>query len=146
MTEITATTQSNDRYLVDPMAFTLSLFGAPFFVAVLGCILIIPIFALPYGFPFYLLIGTPILWWLVRRGESDKSVFAGWGFLGNLATPLLFLIWAELTDGYANEGLAIFLFVFGMLFAPLWALAFIHLYARLQRDFYKTPMQQGELI
>ena len=145
MTEITAT-KGKGHYLVDPMAFTISLFGAPFFIAVIGCVLIIPIFAVPCGFPFYLLIGTPLLWWLVRQGETDKSVFAAWGFLGNLATPLLFLVGAELTDHGGLDGVALVLFLFGMIFAPLWAWAFIRLYARLQRDFYKTPMQQGDLI
>ena len=70
MTEITAkydgifwrAARPGPRYLIDPVAFFIALFGAPLLVALLGFwAFFIPIFALVFGGPIYLLLATPAL-------------------------------------------------------------------------------------
>ncbi len=67
--------------LVDPVAFFIALILAPLVVGLLGApLLLIPSFAVLVGGLPYLLIGGPILWWALRRGEISDDRFFGLGF------------------------------------------------------------------
>ncbi|MEM8578201.1 MAG: hypothetical protein AAGF60_10145 [Pseudomonadota bacterium] len=65
------------RYLVDPVAFFIALIGAPLLVTLASFwLFLIPVFALVLGGPIYLILGTPLLLFHLRRdeGKSDSIV------------------------------------------------------------------------
>lgn len=132
------------KYLIDPVAFFLALFGAPLSVAVVFFWALFPVFAVPLGAPFYLIIGTPLILFSLSRRPPKTGQFAAMAFVANFATPVLYWVYvATFHTGDGPEGAMIF-FGFGAVFAPLWGAAFAVIYRYLQRDFYKTPIT-GEL-
>jgi len=131
-------------YLIDPVAFFLALFGAPLLVAALGFWAIIPVFAVPFGAPFYLIIGTPLILRSLSRRPPKAGQFAAMAFIANFATPLLYWAYAIVFHTGDTPESAMIFFGFGAMFAPLWGGGFAMIYRLLQRDFYKTPIT-GEL-
>lgn len=116
----------------DPAAFVAALVLAPVTVTLITCLTIIPIFALVLGGPVYLIVGTPVLLWMVGRYPPVFSTFAVAGILGMFALfALAGAYHAVLPDQGASELLAIYLW--GMVFAPLWAGTFAPIYRRLNR-------------
>jgi len=119
--------------VVDPLAFFLALVGAPIVVALAGLwLLFIPVLAIFYGGPLYLLIGGPILFVLVAtKGPhvltamalSLMTIFCG-AVLAVLAGALQNPVHADIFALYGS---------FGSLMAPLWAGTFCVLYRKLER-------------
>ncbi|WP_341368170.1 hypothetical protein [Yoonia sp. BS5-3] len=122
MTEISKSIEKT-RYSVNPTAFVLALVCAPLFITLMSFWTVIGLFALPFGVLPYLIIGTPILLWAVGRIKPRFGAYALLGFAGNLILGVFMLISA--TD---FEVIRLF-FLFGAVFAPLYAGAFGHLYA-----------------
>jgi len=147
MTEITAKRSwltpriSGPRYVIDPVAFFVALFGGPLLVtAATFWALGIPVVALVMGGPVYLVLGTPILLLHLRRnvGSADTIVplagltmIIGVGALGVVAG--LFDLPDLITIAFVYG-------LFGSIFSMLWAAAFAWIYNRLRSDLSRQPL------
>lgn len=119
----------------DPVAFALALVGGPLLATVALCWLIIPIFAVVLGGPLYLLIGSPILLWMVGRYPPDPWRFALAGFAANLGLTILCAAADAWVYALREAGIpsAFGMTIWGLIFGPLWGAAFAHLYRRFNR-------------
>lgn len=143
MTEIPKTLEAQrQRYAIDPVAFVLALICAPLLVAVLGFWALIPVFAVPFGGPAYLALGTPVLlaYLHYRRGSGSEIALLA------LATVFAALI-ATFGYGFATDQLralqdTVAYFVFGLFFGPLWGLTFGGLYNRWRSEISRRPLPQ----
>ncbi|MBM7066058.1 hypothetical protein [Actibacterium sp. 188UL27-1] len=121
------------RDIIDPVAFTLALIGAPCLVTLLTFWAVIPIFALGMGAPLYLLFGTPVMWRALRRGHRRKAYFAWLGFKTNAVASIVAFPILALFEGQPDIadalGICILFLAFGSIFAPLWGAVFAWLYA-----------------
>ena len=122
MTEITKLTERKIRYSVNPTAFFFALICAPLLVTALSFWTLIGLFALPFGIVPYLVIGTPILLWAAGHVRPNFRDYAKLGLAGNFIMGLGGLVIAD------PDTIAL-LFVFGLIFAPLYTGAFGSLYA-----------------
>lgn len=128
------------RYLIDPVAFFGALIGAPILFTLLSFwALFIPVFALVLGGPAYLVIGTPILLWYLRRNDGEPSDLGFLAFCIMAVCLALLLLFAAVTGDEQMLVTGCFFFGFGMIFAPAWAYLFGTLYRRFRRDFYAKP-------
>lgn len=148
MTEITAkqnrsfwdTLGSGPRYVIDPVAFGIALFGAPLMVAVLGFwALFIPIFALAFGGPVYLLLGTPALLIHLRFRDGETNGIILLAIMTVLGTAAAGFVFGLLVRGDEIVTIAIAYGCFGLLVGSLWAWAFGWIYNRLRSDFSRVP-------
>lgn len=128
------------RYIIDPVAFFVALiFGPLVFTALTFWALFIPVFALGFGFPVYLIVGTPVLLWYLRHNDGDPSD------LGFLAGKLILLgtFFAGGAAALAKEQELMFLIAFyagfGLIFGSAWAYFFGKVYQRLRGDFFAKP-------
>lgn len=123
--------------VVDPVAFSVALFGAPFLFAVFTCwALFIPVAAIAYGGLPYLAFGGPTLMWVLSKGDPDYlDVMAL-----SVIPVLLGIIAAGVYAAYMGDkqffNIALFFGGFGLFFAPAWTATFLALYRRLRREFY----------
>jgi hypothetical protein len=119
----------------DVIAFVGALVLAPVAVTALSFFLVIPLFALPLGGPIYLIIGTPILLWMVGRYPPQAWRFALAGFLANLTLCALVFAADRFIPSLAETGFGenLYLALWGLVFAPIWAAAFALLYRRFNR-------------
>ncbi|WP_435259956.1 hypothetical protein ACSBLW_09455 [Thioclava sp. FR2] len=126
-------TVSTVRYhLLDPVAFSLALVLAPLLVAVVFFwVILIPVFAVPFGMPVYLIFGTPMLLILVTRIPVTPWHFGLCGFALELALVLFHAATEHLIDYDYDLGV---LLLWGLPIAPLWTATF----ARLYRYFYNS--------
>lgn len=108
----------------DPTAFALALIGGPLVFTLILSPTIIPIFALIFGGPVYLAVGTPVLLWMVGRFPPQAEVFIGGGALGCFALAAL----AALVQPALIMGALV-----GIPFAGGWCLVFILFYRRFNR-------------
>lgn len=133
--------QSGDRYAIDPIAFAFALILAPVLVTILGFwALFIPVFALVLGGPVYLIVGTPVL--LIYLHHRPGSA-AGAAVLA-LAAVVIGMggiaLWDSVLMPVPNiDGLMAFA-AFGLIFGPLWGLAFGSLYNRWRSDASRQPL------
>lgn len=128
------------RYLIDPVAFTAAFVGAPLLVALLGCWLVIPVYAVLFGAPFYILLGAPAFILMLRRQEPTGGNLALAGFVANLLGPVLSIPFF-LHEGQSSPGgIVTFFLIFGSIFAPIWGAVFALLYRRMRRAFYAQPL------
>ena len=105
--------------------FALSLIGAPILVGLLGTpLLLIPPFAVLFGGVPYLLSAGPAFWIALRHGVTEWFKFALIALILNLIVTPVFALLIEL-----NGDLAMFMVLFGMVFAPVWGAVFGWLYA-----------------
>lgn len=123
MTEITET----KPLPFDPVAFVAALVLAPFLVTLVTCITIIPVFALVIGGPIYLIVGTPTLLWMVGRFPPVFSPFALAGLTAMVVLVVLAAV-ANLIRPEQGWGEMIPIFLWGFVFAPIWAGTFAPLY------------------
>jgi hypothetical protein len=130
-------TSRKPGYLIDPVAFFIALVAGPLVVtAVSFWILLIPVFALVFGGPIYLVMGTPLLLIHLRRNQASVRDLMTLGFLAALALfPILGVATQIVGEQILFNG-GFFLLAFGLLFGPLWAGAFGAIYLKLRRDFY----------
>ena len=114
------------RYRVPVAAFAASLILTPVILAVLGGVLIVPLFAALMGLPAQILLGGPMAWivagrYVTKRGRISLGALAAGGFFANalsfpLALPVLIVLgWSPFE---ALEAL-IFYCTAGIIFAPL---------------------------
>lgn len=133
------------RRLVDPVAFFVALISAPVALAagtfwVLG----IPVFAILFGAPFYLLLGAPLMAAYLRRAPARAGAFALLGAIANIGTPFVVTAYGHLIQDTQLTQMGLFFFGFGAIFAPAWCATFALIYRRLERPFYAQPIQKGE--
>lgn len=123
----------------DPVAFVGALVLAPLAVTVITAITLIPIAALILGGPVYLIVGTPTLLWMVGRYPPVFSTYALAGVLGMFALlAIAGLFHLARPEQGADELVAIFLW--GVVFAPLWAGTFAPFYRRFNRMTRLIPL------
>lgn len=134
------------RRLVDPVAFFVALIAAPLAVAV-GTFWVfgIPVFAILFGAPFYLLLGTPLMAAYLRRSAARPGAFAILGLIANLGTPILLAAYAMLINDTQLRQMWLFFFGFGAIFAAAWCATFAVIYRRLERPFYAQPILKGAI-
>jgi len=157
MTEITGNIRSpfwphpkGPAHVIDPVAFVLALLGAPLVVTLATFWAFIPIFALIFGAPAYLICGTPALLWYLRRYEARPLAIGGLAVMVNTAT-LPILLWTDILPGRQDVNDMLIMFGgFGGVFAFLWGLAFGWLYPNFRRGFFAPttpnaiPEQKGD--
>lgn len=141
MTEKIKETETLERYAIDPVAFATALILAPLVVALLGFwALLIPVFALFFGGPAYLILGTPILLIYLHYHQGSPSGAALLAF-GTVVFGLCSLLAAGALTGNSREVESIAnLGAFGLIMAPLWGAAFGRLYNRLRSDASRQPL------
>ncbi|KEJ88886.1 hypothetical protein [Sulfitobacter donghicola] len=128
------------RYIVDPVAFFIALIGGPIlFTATSFWLLFIPVFALAFGGPVYLVIGLPVLLWYLRHHDAEPSDLAFLAFIVISFFMLLVVLVAVATDDEDLFGMGLWYTGFGMIFGPAWAYFFGFIYRKLRRDFYAKP-------
>ncbi len=143
MTEITANFDklpwrrigTKPRYVIDPVAFFIALIGGPLLVAAAGFWIVgVPVFAVAFGGPVYLAVGTPLLLIYLRRAFGKTGDIIALGFFALIAMAFAAGGWALLTDNDDLMGIVAFYSGFGIIFAPLWAGAFGWIYNKLRND------------
>ena len=157
MTEITGIQKSplwpqpkGPGHVIDPVAFVLALLGAPLLVTVATFWAVIPIFALIYGAPAYLICGTPALLWYLRRYEAKPTPLGLLALAVNTAT-LPVLLWTDILPGKQDAASTLAMFGgFGGVFAFLWGFVFGWLYRQFRRGLFapitppQCPEQKGD--
>lgn len=128
------------HYVIDPVAFFAALIAAPLLVTLLTAwLLFIPVFALILGGPAYLVVGTPVLLWYLRRNDGDPNDL---GFVAFILM-LVFLVPICALGVILKEPQLISLGLgylgFGMIFGPAWAYVFGRLYQKFRRGFFAIP-------
>lgn len=127
MTETTVISKRNAIFPVDWIAFAFALFFAPFCVALLTFwVYLIPVFAIYFGSPTYLLFGAPVFWLGIRYFNAGAFGQAILGLIAHFISYLPTAAYLEVTG--RNPDIVEFLFNFGCVFAPLWGFAFGFLY------------------
>lgn len=102
-------------------SFFLSLFAAPFFVGLIGFIAVIPVFALIFGWPTYLIFGAPAFYLVIRYWGAGTWKTALAGFTANLVSfPFVYLLFGLDSAQFIAGN--------GCLMAPLWGFTFGWLY------------------
>ena len=129
------------RYAIDPTAFFLALVGAPFLIALLTFwALFVPVFAVVFGGPVYLVVGTPILLIYLHYRQGDAMEIAGLAFLANLGLMGLILIVDLMQGGRSSVGDLFGMAAFGLVMGPLWGIGFAGLYNKLRGDASRAPI------
>lgn len=128
-------------YIVDPVAFVIALvFGPILFTILTSWALFIPIFALVFGGPIYLLVGTPVMLVYLRRNRAlpgKLALLALYAVLGLFAATAVAGLIAPRS---INTDKIIPFLLPGLIFGPAWAVSFTLLYNRLRRAFYAQPL------
>lgn len=121
---------------VDPWRFLVAAAATPLLIGVGGIFLVVPTFAVIWGIWAYLILGLPCFWFAIRTfpgavAQRDVAPFVVAGFIANLGTFPLYLLIRSLEGGFrardADEH-ALFVALFGTIFAPLHGLVFGWLY------------------
>lgn len=148
MTEITVSRgeifwrarHTGPRYLIDPVAFFIALFGGPLLVALLGFwVLFIPVFALALGGPIYLLLATPALLIHLRFRDGDTGGIITLAFAVVIGGAAAGYVYGLLVPDSDAAFFALFFGGFGLVLGPLWGCAFGWIYNRLRSDFSRVP-------
>lgn len=129
------------RYAIDPVAFFFALICAPLLVAVLFCwIVAIPVFAIFFGGPFYLVFGTPVLLVYLHLRQGSPEGAAGLAMLTVTIGLIVIMLGMALTgETKALEGMFTF-GLFAFVHAAGWGLAFGKLYNRWRSDISRQPL------
>ncbi len=112
-------------------AFFLALVAAPFVSALLFFWMVIPVFALFFGLPFYLALGTPLLLWFLGGARRSGGEIAALAFVSHLVFfgLVLAILHATGNTSFIAEA-QVFLFC-GAITAPIWGGIFGWLYTGL---------------
>lgn len=129
------------RYALDPVAFAFALICAPLLVALLGFwVLGIPVFALFFGVPPYLVFGTPILLFYLRLRRGTPLGAAKLAF-GTVAAGLVAIVSGLALQGDTFDVDAMMFFGgCALVFGPLWGMTFGYLYNRWRNDLSRHPV------
>lgn len=132
------------RYPIDPVAFFLAMIAGPLLVALLGFpIFLIPVFALVIGGLPYLIIGIPVMMYVLRHNDARPALFAGSAFLTILALGAICgvtILFADLQIRKEELGIVNFYAFFSAIFAPLWGATSGWLYTCWRREIYSHPV------
>lgn len=142
MTEITESHLRTDarRHIIDPVAFFIALFGAPLLVTASTFWLVVPVFALLFGGPVYLAVGTPVLLWRLQRSLDRLGDLVLLAIETVIVIVLAGIAYFLLTSQQENALRLLVLGLFAVVFAALWTATFGWLYRKLCRDFYTHPV------
>lgn len=125
----------------NPLAFWIALVTSPILTALCGFwAFLIPVFALIFGGPLYLVIGGPLLWWHLRRRRANAKEIALLALITNLLTTAL-VVFPIILIANPME-IADYMFMFGgigSIFACLWGATFAGLYNIIDAPNRKTP-------
>lgn len=122
MAEITAKPVFAERNKIYWIPFFAALISAPLLVALLGFWAYVPVFAVAFGAPTYLIFGAPLLALCIRYVGASAGLTMLAAFAANiLSYPFVALV--------QDADFAGFLVGFGMIMAPLWGLVFGLLYS-----------------
>jgi hypothetical protein len=128
------------RYIIDPVAFFAALVFAPFLVAVLTFwIFLIPVAALFFGGPVYLVVGTPLLLWYLQHHDADPIDLSWLAFKIMAVGLFLGIALGALSSSEDIYGATLFFCGFGMIFGPAWTYGFGRRYRFMRRDFFARP-------
>lgn len=106
----------------------------------LGFWAIVPIFALIIGGPVYLVVGTPILLWRLRRPLHQAGDLVILAVASAAVLVVVSMVYTGVT-GTPDAAVAIVNFgLFALVFAGLWAAAFGWLYIKMRRELYAHPV------
>jgi hypothetical protein len=119
---------------IDPRAFFGALIAAPFLVALLSFwAFLIPVFAIAFGGPIYLILGTPALLWALSYKDWSPANYAAFGAgVFSVAAGIFLRGAAYLERDPEVLGLA-WLILLGAFFAAVWSNAFAHIYNKFKR-------------
>ena len=127
-------------YIIDPVAFFVALIGGPLiFTGMTLWAFFIPVAALLFGGPAYLIVGTPLLLWYLRHNYGAPNALAALAFKVMLFAFFVAMIIAAITGDEQLFGIGLWFTGFGMIFGPAWAYFFGILYQRMRRDFFAKP-------
>lgn len=116
---------------IDHQSFWLALVFAPLIVGLLGIILVIPAFAVVYGYLPYLIFGTPAFWIVLKIANTGLHRILGLMVAGFAVNFLSSPLYAWYFDAPLSRW--DFITAMGMIFAPLWAGTMGYLYTRWSR-------------
>ncbi|MBY5931576.1 hypothetical protein KUV51_01085 [Tateyamaria omphalii] len=123
------------RYAIDPLPFFIALITAPFAVALCTFwALFIPVFAIVFGGPIYLLVGTPVLLIYLHYRSGDAMEIAGLAFLSQGTVIALVALYFNATGNRQEIPEMMGFGVISLIMAPLWGMAFGWIYSRLRSD------------
>lgn len=115
--------------------FATSAVATPLLLGVGGAIFIVPAFAAYFGIWAYIVLGLPLFWLAITWcpgaiARRDAAPFIVAGFVANLGTYPLYLLFPELSGASSAEAgdWALFCAGFGLVFGPLNGLIFGWLY------------------
>lgn len=132
---------SGARYAIDPVAFALALVLAPIVVAVLGFwALLIPVAALVFGGPLYLVVGTPILLIYLHYRVGSVQDCMLMAFATMLVGVGALWLWRQITMPSVDISSHLIFASFGVFFGPVWAATFARLYNRWRSDISRQPL------
>ncbi len=95
--------QSNAPFSVPPVAFICALIGAPLVVAFFGFfILLVQVFALYFGGPFYLIFAGPTFYWYLKRRVPNMLEITLLALALNTCVFVLLLVLASLKSNIFN--------------------------------------------
>lgn len=118
-----------------------AIFSVPLLITVDSVVFWLPLLALVMGFPVYVLVGAPALYWYVSQSEPRIWVAMAMGLASNcVASALIWIADALLGSGFIEFGL-LYLF-YGSIFAPVWAGGFAWGYLKLRRPHGAAPPSQ----
>ena len=137
MTEIPELTKITERHIIDPVAFFGALILAPILVTALTFwALYIPVAALIFGGPFYLVLGTPVLLWHLSRNAPNATDIAGLA-MATVAIAIACLAAFLMLSGQRDATpIVLYAAIPSLIFAPVWGGTFGWLYIRMRRDFF----------
>lgn len=135
---------------IPPGRFIAALIGGPFWGTCLalavGAVIWLPALALGhaqisyaflllipgilFGAPFYATAGAAAFYVTLRLGAGHSLFFALAGFVANLLTPLVFLLW---NAGTALDDMGLAFSALGAVAAPIYGFGFGHIYLHLTR-------------
>lgn len=121
-------------HVIHMPAFFGALILAPLLVTALSFYVVVPVFALLFGAPFYFALGTPLLLWLLSRKPCTSGDCATAALLANGAACVFAMIFGTLTQNDEIYGMVFFYLLFGSIFAPLWGATFGWLYLKFTRN------------
>ncbi|MEZ5715327.1 MAG: hypothetical protein R3D85_09240 [Paracoccaceae bacterium] len=119
-------------------AFFGALILAPFVGSALFFWLLIPVFALPFGLPFYLPLAGLFMLWRLGRGPITGWTGVGAGAIVNLIVFGAVLAYARLAQNRELDDMAGIFLIFGTPVAAIWG----GIFARLNNGFAERPAKR----
>ena len=129
------------RFVIDPVAFALVLVLAPLLVALLGFwIMGIPVIAVFFGGPCYLVAGTPVLLIYLHLRHGTAPQIAALALATVLIGGAIILVGDHLLSTRPSHYEILSFTGMGVIFGPLWGFAFGLIYNRLRNDLSRQPI------